>query len=489
MIPAVQIFCGYGRLTKLVLDNRLQLAAGRILTGVVLLAGVLVVTPSAYAQKDGDRASQKKNAENERADLRQKLTALKRSIDKTETAKSYAADALAHSEAAISDAERTLHDLDAEQRKTEIKLQDLSKQQIALKKIVDAQQNQLAGLLRKQYVAGNEDRIKLLLSGDNPNRINRELQYMGYVSRAQATLIESLRVNLKAIEDNQVDVQSTKKELEEIAAEARDQRAILEKEKAQRATLLAQLSSKLATQRKEAGNIERDERRLASLVDKLAVLIQQQRKAEAERQRQEQAAKAKAERDKRLALAKKHGAGDDRSSKGKIANPDAIDDDEPPSRDRPGRESPVQPLARNDITPEAGAQDGAFAALRGQLRLPVRGDLTAKFGSKRGDGPSWKGLFIRAPEGSDVKAVADGRVVFADWLRGFGNLIIVDHGSQYMTIYGNNQSVLKRAGDKVKAGDVIANTGNSGGNEQSGLYFEMRHQGRAFDPLGWVTIR
>ncbi len=113
----------------------------------------------------------------------------------------------------------------------------------------------------------------------------------------------------------------------------------------------------------------------------------------------------------------------------------------------------------------------------------------AKFGSKRGDGPSWKGLFIRADEGTEVKAVAGGRVVFADWLRGFGNLIIVDHGSQYMTIYGNNQALLKRPGDAVKAGDVIANAGNSGGNEQSGLYFEIRHQGRAFDPLGWVTTR
>ena len=90
---------------------------------------------------------------------------------------------------------------------------------------------------------------------------------------------------------------------------------------------------------------------------------------------------------------------------------------------------------------------------------------------------------------SEVKTVAAGQVIFADWLRGFGNLIIVDHGNQYMTIYGNNQAVLKRAGDAVKAGDVIASSGNSGGNAQSGLYFEMRYQGRAFDPLGWVTIR
>jgi septal ring factor EnvC (AmiA/AmiB activator) len=453
----------------------------RIFAALSTLALCFGLSGYAHAQKATDRSKQKKIAESERADLRQKLNTLKRSIDKTETAKSYAADALAQSEEAISDAKRNLNDLAQEQRQTEAKLSELSKQQAALQKIVDAQQTQLAKLLREQYVAGNEDRIKLLLSGDNPNRINRELQYMGYVSRAQASLIESLRANLAAIEENQAEVQNAKQELDEIATEAREQHAILQKEKAQRSALLAQLSSKLTAQRKEAGAIERDERRLSSLVDKLAVLIQEQRKAEAaaaEKRRQERIARAQAEREKRQAQAKARNT-PDRTANGKISNPDAIEDDEPPSKT----------LARNELTPDAGVQDGAFAALRGRLRLPVRGDLVAKFGSKRGDGPSWKGLFIRAEEGSEVKAVAAGRVVFAEWLRGFGNLIIVDHGGQYMTIYGNNQSVLKHAGDAVKSGDVIASTGNSGGNEQSGLYFEMRHQGRAFDPLSWVTIR
>ncbi len=453
----------------------------RVFAAITVLALSFSLPGDAHAQKTTDRSKQKKIAETERADLRQKLNTLKRSIDKTETAKSYAADALAKSEEAISDAKRNLNDLAQEQRQTEAKLGELSKQQAALQKIVDAQQSQLAKLLREQYVAGNEDRIKLLLSGDNPNRINRELQYMGYVSRAQATLIESLRANLAAIEENQAEVQNAKQELDEIAAEAREQHTILQKEKAQRSALLAQLSSKLAAQRKEAGNIERDERRLSSLVDKLAVLIQEQRKAEAaaaEKRRQERIARAQAEREKRQAQAKARNT-PDRAANGKISNPDVIEDDEPPSKT----------LARNELTPDTGVQDGAFAALRGRLRLPVRGDLVAKFGSKRGDGPSWKGLFIRAEEGSEVKAVAAGRVVFAEWLRGFGNLIIVDHGGQYMTIYGNNQSVLKHAGDAVKSGDVIASTGNSGGNEQSGLYFEMRHQGRAFDPLSWVTIR
>jgi septal ring factor EnvC (AmiA/AmiB activator) len=436
----------------------------------------------AHASKITERAKQKRAAESERAELQEKLTALKRDINQTETARSHAADELAHSEKAISDANRALHGLLREQQQTEARLNRLTEQQKRLAATIAAQQQQLAKLLREQYVAGNEDRIKLLLSGDNPNRINRELQYMGYVSQAQARLIDSLRSNLQAIESNKAEVQNAKDELDEIAQEQREQSAQLEKEKARRATLLAQLSNKLAAQRKEAGNIERDERRLGGLVDRLAKLIEEQRKDAAAQEKRRLEQLARAERAK-AAANDKNIARRDGGNRAKSSNPDAIDNDEPPPK----------PVARNELGPVAAVQDGGsvgpFSALRGQLRLPVRGELIAKYGSKRGDGPSWKGLFIRAPEGAEVKAVAGGQVVFSEWLRGFGNLVIIDHGNQYMTIYGNNQSVLKQAGDVVKTGDVIASAGNSGGNEQSGLYFEMRHQGRAFDPLGWISIR
>jgi septal ring factor EnvC (AmiA/AmiB activator) len=128
--------------------------------------------------------------------------------------------------------------------------------------------------------------------------------------------------------------------------------------------------------------------------------------------------------------------------------------------------------------------------LRGQLRLPVRGELTRRFGAPRGAaGTETKGVFIRAPEGREVRAIAGGRVVYADWMRGFGNLLIVDHGEAYLSIYANNESLLKQAGEAVTAGEAIATTGSSGGNEETGLYFEMRHLGRAFDPLRWVKLK
>jgi septal ring factor EnvC (AmiA/AmiB activator) len=476
---------------------------------LLLAATLAAALPSdaGAAVKLTERSKQKQAAEAQRADLRQKLDNLKRDISQTETEKDNASDALADSEAAVSKATRSLRDLSAEQKQTEAKLAKLAKQHDELSKTVASQQTQLANLLRQQYVAGNEDRIKLLLSGDNPNRINRDLQYMGYVSQAQARLLESLRANLAAVEANQTEAQDAKDDLDEIAQEQRDQKNLLEKEKSKRATLLTQLSSKLASQRKEAGNIQRDDQRLSGLVDKLAELIEAQKKAEAaarEKLRQQQLAQAQAkaqaqaarERERQRLLEQQRAAQAGKppvtgpSPAGpKVPNPDAIDDDQPPAVAAAPAPAPA-PLARNELTPEADSAYGKpFESLRGQLRLPVRGDVMARFGSKRGDGPSWKGLFIRTPEGSEVKAVAAGRVVFSDWLRGFGNLIIVDHGNQYMTIYGNNQALLKRPGDAVKAGDVIASAGNSGGNEQSGLYFEIRHQGRAFDPLGWVTTR
>ena len=129
----------------------------------------------------------------------------------------------------------------------------------------------------------------------------------------------------------------------------------------------------------------------------------------------------------------------------------------------------------------------AFSRLRGRLALPVRGELASRFGAPRGaSGSEAKGVFIRAPEGQPVRAVASGQVVYADWMRGFGNLLILDHGEAYLSIYANAEALLKQVGDVVAPGEAIATTGASGGSEQTGLYFELRHLGRAFDPLRWV---
>lgn len=131
-----------------------------------------------------------------------------------------------------------------------------------------------------------------------------------------------------------------------------------------------------------------------------------------------------------------------------------------------------------------------FGALKGRLALPVKGRIMNRFGDRRPDGTVlWKGWFVRAREGQEVKAVAAGQVVFSDWLRGFGNLLIIDHGKGYMSLYANNETLFKRVGDTLKGGDIVATVGNSGGNEDSGLYFELRHDGKPMDPAKWVANR
>jgi septal ring factor EnvC (AmiA/AmiB activator) len=111
-----------------------------------------------------------------------------------------------------------------------------------------------------------------------------------------------------------------------------------------------------------------------------------------------------------------------------------------------------------------------------------------RYGSPREEGgTTWRGLFIRSGTGEVVRAVADGRVVYADWLRGFGNLLILDHGAGYMSLYGYNEGLLKQVGEAVRGGDPVAQVGASGGAEESGLYFELRQDGRPFDPLRWVA--
>ena len=429
-----------------------------------LAASSAMAEPSA---KSLERSRQKESAEQERAELRKKLLTLKEDIGKTEKARGHAADSLSASEAAISNANRSLRELAAEQERTKKRLEKLSVSQEALETAVAQQRNRLEKMLRGQYVGGQDDRVKLLLSGENPNRIARELRYLGYVSAEQSKAIDILQQNLAAIEANKLDAEEARNALEDIADEQREQKTLLEKEKNKRKALLLQLSSQLSSQRKQAGNLSRDEERLSSLVEKLAALIAQQRKAEEEEAKRR--ARAKAEQKEKQA------------AKGRSADKSA----ERPEASPPKVASKTAP--ESEPEPPTVSDGSGFASMKGKLKLPVKGELMASFGARRVDGPNWKGLFITAAEGAEVKAIAAGEIIFADWMRGFGNLLVVDHGGQYMTIYGNNQSLLKRPGDKLKAGEVIATVGNSGGNEQSGLYFEMRYQGRAIDPSSWMN--
>lgn len=127
-----------------------------------------------------------------------------------------------------------------------------------------------------------------------------------------------------------------------------------------------------------------------------------------------------------------------------------------------------------------------FGKRRGRLRWPVRGKVKRLFGkSRQAANLKWNGVLIPSQEGKDVKAVSHGRVAYADWLRGYGMLVIIDHGDGYMTLYGYNQALYKETGDWVEEGEVIASVGRSGGQKKSGLYFEVRVKGQPSNPVKW----
>ncbi|MDE2423449.1 MAG: peptidoglycan DD-metalloendopeptidase family protein [Betaproteobacteria bacterium] len=167
-----------------------------------------------------------------------------------------------------------------------------------------------------------------------------------------------------------------------------------------------------------------------------------------------------------------------------------------PITPRPKHQNTEQPttdqgsVGSNTLLPTPMDANAEFLKLKGHLHLPLVGELANRFGSPRSDtGLTWHGIFIQAVEGQPVKAVASGRVVYADWLRGFGNLIIIDHGSGYMSLYGDAQSLVASIGQEVTMGDTIATSGRSGSISQTGIYFELRYQSKPFDPLSWVGGR
>ncbi|MBL8382063.1 MAG: peptidoglycan DD-metalloendopeptidase family protein [Burkholderiales bacterium] len=361
-------------------------------------------------------------------ELRGRIDALKRDIERTEGDRAEAADSLKASERAISEANRALRDLAEQKRAGELELQDLGRRSRALGESAATQGARLSRLIHDEYVKHQSGYVKMFFSGENPAAAAREIHYASYVSRAQARLIEGLRANLAELQRLAAAARDKTAQLAEIEARQRAEREQLARESAARKKVLTRLATQIRTQRQEVSTLERNEKRLTELIERLA----------------------------RLAVPKPAPA--------------------------PARKG----AARDDRPPESGFA-GAFATLRGKLRLPAKGELAGRFGMPReGGGTTWKGVFIRAGAGEDVRSVAPGRVVFADWMRGFGNLIIVDHGDDYLSIYGNNETLFRQAGEAVAGGDAIARVGNSGGSAETGLYFELRHQGKPFDPLGWT---
>ena len=453
---------------------------GQVAAAIALLWGALALAPGPLmAQKDAPGASIAERRSSLQ-DVQARIRDLQREIARSEESRDDTLEALRDSEQSISASQRHLRELAANRAAAESELARAAETGRRLEGTIRSQQTALEKLLNRYYVSGQAQGLRHMLSGSDPNQLARDLYYLKQLSRSEADLIGQLRTSLaeqKALLDQ---ARQTRDTLAEIESEQKQEIAQLAEQQKKRKLMLAHLSEKLRAQRREVGNLKRDEGRLTRLIDGLAELARKQVIAAEKAHRLAQLTEDKRRQQEAIAR-----------SAAETKSPSPA---EPPQSHAarvpdPTRTDPP-PVSRVEQIPQAHPGGTPFAQLRGKLRLPVRGELMNRFGSPRADGgSSWRGVFIRAGTGGEVKAVAAGRIAFADWLRGFGNLVIVDHGEDYMSIYGYNESVVKGVGETVRAGDAIASVGNSGGSEESGLYFELRHRGQPIDPMRWVSLR
>jgi septal ring factor EnvC (AmiA/AmiB activator) len=406
------------------------MASARALGAALALLAACAVAAQG-ASRPASR-TQGAKTEQELRELRARIERAQADLAAAEKSSGAAADELRVSGKAVSEAHRALFTLSQERRAIEAEIAALGERERDARAAAAEQEELAARLLRIQYRQGAPDRLRLALQGRDAATVARHMEYYNYIQRARAELIAALRRKGEEIAALAAERGERLAELARNELASAAQAKALERERAERAAVVARLADEIARSRREIGRLKRDEARLARLVEEIA--------------------RALAAREAKPA----------------------------PSRKSRGRQ--VESVA------DASSSARAFGTLKGHLKLPVRGELANQFGTPREEaGTSWKGLFIRAVTGETVRAVADGLVVYADWLRGFGNLLILDHGQGYMSLYAYNEGLLRQVGEKVRAGEAVAQVGNSGESADSGLYFELRRDGKPFDPMRWVA--
>ncbi len=331
---------------------------------------------------------------------------------------------LQKSETDINSSQKKIKEIEQQLRQQQQELQKLQQQRQDLQQSKADQQQQIAKQIRAAYELGQQNKIKALLNQEDPNKIGRAMAYYDYFNRARADQIDAYIELISKLDLLQPQIEQKTQELTTSKQELDAHHKELIGARSDRQRTLAQINT--------------------SIQDKSEQLRQRQR----DRQALEQVLR-KIERDARERETKQRNA-----------------------------------IAKSQIEPILSGQP--FRELRGQLPWPASGKLANRFGALReGSDMRWQGVNIDAREGEPVRAIHNGRVVFADWLRGSGLLIIVDHGNDYLSLYAHNQTLQKNVGDTVKGGDVIATVGDTGGEQHTGLYFEIRHKGAPSDPADW----
>jgi len=330
------------------------------------------------------------------------------------------------------------------QGQVEQKRQNLNKirqEKQSLQDEVAKQNKELEGQIKAAYAMGQKEQLKLLLNQQDPALASRMLVYYDYLNKARLTKLAGISESIQHLERlGKLQEQETEL-LEKNLEQKKTEQIAVDSVRKRRSELLTQLKSDFSSNEQQIIHLKESENKLKNLVSSL--------------QRSTNDLTFEIEQTKKL-----HKAAEVSSEPGK---------DLPDSKD------------------DFSELKGDFSELKGQLPWPVKGRLTNKFGSARAESTEsiWDGVLIDASEGTEIRAITSGKVVYSDWLRGYGLLIIIDHGKGYMTLYAFNQSVYRQVGEWVDVGEVIASVGQSGGRSHPGLYFGIRNKGKPVDPLEW----
>ena len=426
-----------------------------MLRALILLALSCLLSP-AFADERA-QTQQKLDA------TRQDIAELQKMLGKLQEEKSSVQKDLRATETDIGTLEKQVEALQQELKKTEGELERLDDEKKKLQSARIEQQRLIAIQARSAYQNGREEYLKLLLNQQNPEKFARTLTYYDYLSQARMAQLRSFNETLSQLAGVEQDIARQQAALLAQQGNLDSRRHELEAVRQERRQVLARLNTDLKARDQKLQSRQQDQAELGRVLKTIEqTLARQAREAEEARKR---------------ALLAEQEAQQQRQREAQASDTERVK--------KP--KTTLGPL----VSSSGETYGGAFSAARGKLPWPVNGRLLARFGETRGDDAraKWDGVMIGASVGSQVRAVHGGRVVFADWLRGAGLLVILDHGNGYLSLYGHNQSLLKRAGDIVKAGDAISTVGDSGGQDNAGLYFAIRQQGRPSDPAQWCRAQ
>jgi septal ring factor EnvC (AmiA/AmiB activator) len=289
---------------------------------------------------------------------------------------------------------------------------------------IDKLSKELAGQIRSAYAMGQKDKLKLMLNQQDPALSSRMMIYYDYLNKVRLSRLADMDASVQHLDQLDKQKRVETELLEQNLEQKKAEQIALDEARKQRNELLAQINNDFSSNEQQLSQLQESENRLKSLMASLPIT--------------EEVLAVDTEQAKELSTS---------------------------------MENPVELKAD-------------FPALKGKLPWPVKGRLAQRFGSPRSEG-IWDGVLIDASEGMEIQAVTRGKVVYAEWLRGYGLLMIIDHGQGYMTLYAFNQSLYKKIGETVETGDIIASVGQSGGRTRSGLYFGIRKKGVPIDPLEW----